>query len=352
MFDELLKFLGKLDGQQVSVNLECQADADGYLDKECPNDPCRFGFKVHEQDWSDIVRDEEVFCPSCGHAAPAQDWLTTEQVEWAKQAAFNQLTDGFDQAMRQDANDWNRRQRPNQLVSITMQVAGTPEPVQLPLTATEPMRLKISCEKCNCRYSVIGSAYFCPSCGHNAADHMFSQSLDKIRASLDVVPTLKVAIPDRDAAEHAARSLIEGGLQSAVTAFQRFAEALFTANPAAPKARRNAFQNLEEGSRLWHQAYGTTYEQHLGADDLTELGRYFQQRHLLAHKDGLVDADYVVKSGDASYREGQRLVIQAAAVRCCVDLVEKLGNMLRADAQTAAAQAKTAPEGGPGVSGG
>jgi hypothetical protein len=38
-------------------------------------------------------------------------------------------------------------------------------------------------------------------------------------------------------------------------------------------------------------------------------------------------------TGDTSYREGQRLVIQDAGVRECIDLVEKLGGALRADRQ-------------------
>jgi hypothetical protein len=46
---------------------------------------------------------------------------------------------------------------------------------------------------------------------------------------------------------------------------------------------------------------------------------------LLAHREGLVDADYIAKSGDQNYRDGQRLVIREAPVRECLALVEKLG---------------------------
>ena len=333
MFDDLLRMLGNLDGQKLTVKVECHADADGYLDKECPNPACQFVFKVHEEDWCNIVRDEEVFCTSCGHAAPADDWFTTEQVEWAKQAAFNQVSKQFGQAMRSDAESFNRRQSRNSFISIKMTVKDRPEPVQLPLAATEPMQLKITCSNCECRYSVIGSAYFCPSCGHNEAEQMFNQSLDKIRGALNLAPQIRSLTPDRDIAENTVRQLVENGLQSAVTAFQRFAEALFAEHPSPPKARRNAFQNLDEGSRLWAEAFGKRYDEHLSSTELATLGRYFQQRHLMAHRDGLIDAEYVSKSGDTSYREGQRLVIQDAGVRECVDLVEKLGGGLRADRQ-------------------
>lgn len=333
MFDDVSRMLRNLDGQQLSVKIECHADADGYLDKECPNPACLFGFKIHEEDWRNIVRDEEVFCPSCGHSDPAKDWFTTEQAEWAKKAAFNQVAKQFGQALRRGAENFNRRQRPNSFISIKMTVKNRPEPVQLPLSATEPMQLKITCTACQCRYSVIGSAYFCPSCGQNAAEQVFTQSLDKIRSALDLGPLLRATIPDRDTAENTVRQLTEDGLQRAVTAFQRFAEALFADHPSPPKARRNAFQNLEEGSRLWAEAFGQRYDHHLTTAELMTLGRYFQQRHLMAHRDGLVDAEYVAKSGDTTYREGQRLVIHADDVRTCVGLVEKLGNAMRADRQ-------------------
>lgn len=331
MFDDLIRTLRNLDGQKINLPVEC--DEDGYLDRECPNTACEFGFKIHAEDWRAIVRDEEVFCPSCGHAAPAQSWFTKAHVEAARKAAMSHLKGQINQAMRRDAERWNRRQSPNAFISITMQVKGHTKPMLLPLAAAEPMRLKIACTKCHCRYSVIGSAYFCPSCGHNAADQVFSQSLDKIRASLDLAPLLRATITDRDTAENTIRQLTEDGLQRAVTAFQRFAEALFAEHPSSLKARRNAFQNLDEGSRLWAEAFQHSYDQHLTTLELATLKRYFQQRHLMAHRDGLVDAEYVTKSGDGTYRAGQRLVIQADEVRECVGLIEKLGNAMRLDRQ-------------------
>ena len=96
--------------------------------------------------------------------------------------------------------------------------------------------------------------------------------------------------------------------------------------------RRNAFQNLDEGSKLWQSACGKTYDAHLSAAELDLLKRLFQQRHLLAHREGLVDTDYITKTGDQNYREGQRLVVKEAAVRECVALVEKLAQGLAADA--------------------
>jgi len=195
------------------------------------------------------------------------------------------------------------------------------------------VRLKISCPVCDCRYAVVGAAFFCPACGHNAAEQVFTQSLTGIRAALAAIPMVRSSISDRDIAETTVRLLIESGLQNAVTAFQRYAEALYEKLPSQPPARRNAFQNLGEGSTLWQAMTGKGYQDYLTPLELEGLERYFQQRHLLAHRQGIIDAPYIAKSGDKNYTVGQRLIMRERAVLECIDIVEKLavGLALTAD---------------------
>lgn len=65
MFEHLQRQLRTLsETTEISVPLE--ADSEGFLDKECPSETCLFQFKILEEDWQNIVRDEEVFAP---HAA-------------------------------------------------------------------------------------------------------------------------------------------------------------------------------------------------------------------------------------------------------------------------------------------
>jgi hypothetical protein len=331
MFKETIRALRQLEGQtQVSVPIE--DDEEGYFDRECPSEECLFQFKIFGEDWKEKVRDEEVFCPNCGHTAASGSWWTQEQIAHAREAALAQVKASISGALRRDANEWNRRQKRNSFLSITMKVDSRPQHVPLPPAAAEPMRLKITCPACTCRYAVIGTAYFCPACGHNAADQQFAQSVTGIRQSLDAADAVRVAITDRDTAESTVRLIIENGLQNAVTAFQRCAEAIFSSLPTAPKARRNAFQNLTEGDQFWRAATGKGYADHLTPDELAALLRIFQQRHLLAHTQGIVDQEYVSKSGDTRYKPGQRIVIRPEAVREATTLIEKLIVGLQADA--------------------
>ena len=152
-------------------------------------------------------------------------------------------------AIREDAAASNRRQPRNAFIKMTMKAEGKPVHVPLP-RAAECMRLKITCAACSCRYAVIGAAFFCPSCGHSAVDQAFSGTLDAVRASIAALPGIRAAMPDRDAAENTSRLLLEGGLQNAVTAFQRFAEVTFEARGTGIIPRRGLTGGIRRDHRM------------------------------------------------------------------------------------------------------
>jgi hypothetical protein len=222
MFKETIRTLHQLEGQtQISVPIS--GDEEDYFDRECPSEECLFQFKIFGEDWKEKVRDEEVFCPNCGHTADSDKWWTQEQIEHAREAALAQIKASISGALRRGATQWNRRQPRNSFISMTMKVDNRPQHIPLPPAAAEPMRLKVACPACACRYAVIGAAYFCPACGHNAADQQFAQTISGIRQSLDALDAVRAAIPDRDTAESTARLIVENGLQNAVTDCQLFA---------------------------------------------------------------------------------------------------------------------------------
>jgi uncharacterized Zn finger protein (UPF0148 family) len=322
MLDELMREIGRNRTQRVSVSV--QIDDDGYYDRECPSPECRFQFKVLFEDWKEKVRDEEAFCPFCGHAAAGTEWNTEEQLDHLKAVAVAHMQRQIGGALRGDAERWNQRQPKSAFVSMTMSVSSRPVQVPVPPETTEPMRLRVTCSACGCRFAGLGAAFFCPACGHTAVEEMFTQALSGIKKTLGSLPLIRTAIGDADTAEATVRLVIENGLQNVVTAFQRYAEALYARFQGLPAPRRNAFQNLNEGSILWKSATGKDYAAFLEPSELLILKRYFQQRHLLAHQQGLVDQDYVDRTRDTSYRVGQHLVVKESGVKDCIKLIEKL----------------------------
>lgn len=325
-----------------SIEVSIPTDEDGYLDRECPNEICGAAFKVLSADWKDNVRDEEVFCPVCGHTATSDYWMTQDQIKHCESQLMAKVMPMIDGEMKRMARDFNRSMPKGGLISMSMTYKPSRPVAIVPLEAAELMRQRYVCESCGCRYAAIGAAFFCPSCGHNSARAALVETLATVRRLPQVRAALEAGL-DRDAAVNAYRLILEENMGKLVAAFQRFAEATFEALPNTNdfSPRRNLFQNLPQSSDLWEQAIGVRYEAMLTRKEWSELQRCFQQRHILAHKDGIVDEDYLRKTGDRQYQSGQRLVIKEADVMRFTDLVEKTTTALRDACADAAENERT-----------
>jgi hypothetical protein len=332
MFDKLLREMKKLE-RGVKVPIQIPLDEKGYMDRQCPSGECEADFKVLFEDWRDKVSNEVVYCPICRFEAQSIEWNTEAQREHIRRTATAHLKKVVNQAMKEDARDFNARQPRGGLISMSMSVKPSHSPILIPPQVAEEMRQDFVCESCGCRYSSVGAAFFCPACGHNSAQTTFTTAIQTVRGSVENLPRIRKAVEepaDKDAAENTARQILENGLVKLVASFQRFADAIFHLLPNASgfKVRKNLFQHLGDSTALWRAATGKGYEDLLAASEMAALTLFFQQRHLLAHREGIVDQDYIDKSGDRSYTAGQKLVIKESAVSQLADLVKKLGESL------------------------
>ncbi len=298
------------------INLPIELDDDGYLDRQCPWSECGRAFKVMNDDWEAKVSVGCAYCPFCGHESEPSDFSTPEREEYFREAALAFMNQQLVRMLGDVARDFNRSMPKRGPISMRMDVSSPSVSVPLQPAAQDTMTMRVACERCECRFAVIGAGFFCPTCRYNSAGHTLEQAVAAARRALSVLPTVMDSISDADARDQVARHLIEAQIGNLVTAFQRFAEVELPRLPASEKPpRRNAFQNITEGDRLWSAAGGTSYSAILDAAELGGLERLFQQRHLLAHREGIVDDEYLRKSNDKSYSIGQRLVIREVAVR-------------------------------------
>lgn len=333
MFDNLLRELKKFEQSGNNILISIPIDDDGYLDRRCPSEACQADFKVLLEDWKHKVSDAQVFCPVCREESKATEWNTPEQKEYITQVGLNHIHSVIGGALSRDTADFNRRQRTGFITMSMSYKPGAPTLV-VPINAAEVLRQKFTCDQCQCRYSSLGAAFFCPACGHNSAESTFAQAIETVQKSLAALPAIREAVQvasDAYAAKNTGREILENSVGRLVGAFQRIVEAFFdrTSAAATTRRRKNVFQNLTEGSALWRTATGKGYEDLITPAEMNDLLRLFQQRHLLAHCEGLVDQDYIIKSGDTTYAVGQRLVIQEEAVSCLAELVARLAEELR-----------------------
>ncbi len=328
MLDQLIKELDKLNNVSIDIPL----DDDGYYDRECPATVCQATFKVLFEDWKNKVRDEEVFCPRCRKAAPATQWHTQEQVKYIESAAIAKIQGVIGNALQRDVQNFNRRQPKGGFVQISLSYKPDARPIVIPVEAAELMQQKYTCELCDCRYASIGSAFFCPACGHNSVETAFEETVQNICKTLAALPHIRETLTkelNKDEAENTCRQTLEMNMNKLVGSFEHLAKSLYETLPTARKLLRpNVFQNVEDGSKLWKQAIGKGYEDLVSVKDLQDLKRLFEQRHVLTHADGKVDERYIRRSGDHTYVVGQRLVVKEAEVLLLAEIVLKLGKQL------------------------
>lgn len=332
MFESLLRRIRQLE-KGVTIRVPISPDAEGFIERECP--ACEFQFKVMDDDWATLFRDDGVFCPLCGHEAEAQSWFTKQQIEHGKREAYKFAEGAIQEGLRESAAAFNRRQPKTGFVRLSMAVRGAPVGPMIPAPAGQPLEQRIQCRECKARFAVIGGAFFCPCCGYNSALETFETSLRTIRAKLGSVAEIRKLYVNeglRDNGELIARNLVESSLGDCVSAHQALATKLYEGLPCVKPPARNVFQRLDDGDQLWRSAVGAGYADWLGDGELAFLRLMFQRRHLLEHTQGIVDDDYLRRSGDKTYKLGQRIVIRESEVLRILEGIERLGVEMRAAA--------------------
>jgi hypothetical protein len=332
MFDEFTRELRQLS-RPTTFSVPILPDEKGYIDRECPMTECRYVFKVKSEDWEAHSKTGPAWCPRCGHNAPADNWHTSAQLEHAKCAALRHVEGRIGSALQRDAIGFNSRQPRGGFFRMSMSYRGpTGLAMMLSAAAREALEQEVQCEQCGIRFAILGCAFFCPCCGHNSVERDFDAALRRITASMGALDAIRRSVAeatDPDAAETTCRALVESSLSDCVGAFQALCDGLYARLPSASPPPRNAFQRLNDGSDLWREAVGVSYSDLLEADELKRLHVCFQRRHLFAHTGGFVDEDYVSKSGDPTYRIGQRIVVTAANITDAVSVIGKLADGLR-----------------------
>ena len=315
----------------VKIPITFNSDEKGYFDRECPNDNCLYTFKIHMEDWKEKVSDEEVHCPMCGYVAESDKWWTQKQLKdmenIAQQWALSYIQGELDKSFRK----LEHSTRGNKFVKITYKPDRKITFINNPLGQMEEWEQEKQCPKCQTRYSVIGTAYFCPCCGYNGIEDAFIDSLNSIVKMIEALPDMEPFIAQsqgKDVANTMCRNMLEGSLGDVVSAFQKFAELRFKAISLKP-VKVNDFQIVEKGSRLFSEETGNGYDRWLTTDEISEMNLMFQRRHIIEHNAGIVDNQYISKSGDTAYSEGQRLVIHEADILRLIKIITKLGKGLK-----------------------
>jgi uncharacterized Zn finger protein (UPF0148 family) len=284
------------------------------------------------EDWESKVSDGQVYCPMCGYTAPADQWLTHEHNKAIEEIALSHTEEFISNMLDEMFREFEGNMRGNKYVQIEYKPGQRTTFLNNPIGQRPEWELEITCEKCQTRYSVIGSAYFCPCCGHNAIERVFNESLDRVQTMIDSIADIYNMLETSqgiDKAESMCRSIIEGTLGDIVSAFQKYAEDIYKRLMPTQKVRVNDFQIIDKGSKLFSEAIGKGYDSWLTDEEINDMNILFQQRHLIEHNNGLIDERYIQNSNDSSYKIGQRVIVGNSDALRLLGHVRKLSSGLR-----------------------
>jgi hypothetical protein len=303
-----------LDRVPAEQTIDLQPDEDGFLGRECPPEGCEKYFKITPGTGLSGV--DTCVCPYCGFKEHYSHFHTKAQIDHASSVIEQQVMGALLKDLR--GLEFEHKPRGAFGIGLSMRVDGTVPPIRG--YSEQELETEVVCGGCTLRFAIYGVFGFCPDCG-------VSNSLDILASNFALVGKM-VDLSAGIAEPGLAAKLLESALGNVVSAFDGWGRALCAAHrgkaidPARAAATR--FQNLSGAAANVNLAFGFDLRSTLDGRAFEQAERLFQKRHLLAHKMGVVDADYISRTGDDSVPIGSKVKFAPADVTNAADSLHLL----------------------------
>jgi hypothetical protein len=199
-----------------------------------------------------------------------------------------------------------------------MKVTGQPTAIRR--YRESKLETEVVCERCTLRYTIYGVFGFCPDCAVHNSLQILNKNLELVQKLLAVAEAQESQV---------AQHLIENALEDCVSAFDGFGREtcrVFATKAAKPeKAAEIRFQNIAAARDRVREQFSVDFAATAAPADWKHILRAFQKRHLLAHKMGVVDEDYLSATADSPSLLGRKVSIPAPEVRELVVHLQCLG---------------------------
>lgn len=306
------------DPNTISISVSLKADKDGYVGRECPD--CYKYFKVTP---GTGLKGSGLpcTCPYCGRKGPSNDFLTKDQTEYLKSAMMQHIEGDLNNMFKKLEFDTG----PVGLLGIGMSLKvdhwSAPP---LHLYGEKDLETYVECPSCSLKYAVYGVFAYCPDCGQHNSLQILTRNLDVVLKELDIAASSEADV---------CGTLVANALEDCVSAFDGFGREICHIHTAdaienASKSDTISFQNLSGARTTVKSVFGFDFAATCTTEDWDAAVRDFQKRHVLSHKSGVVDEEYVRKSGDTATPIGRKLVIEPAEVRELTRILMTLGTGL------------------------
>jgi uncharacterized Zn finger protein (UPF0148 family) len=324
-------------GQGFEASVSIPADEEGFFGRQCPE--CQRFFKMRVDEWGALPDDAIVTCPYCGRRPEDVNDFMTAQQNQRVQSAAEALAEQYVHQALQDAFSGlgTRRLRPGES-GIEIRVSHDPPPPvrSLATYVEEQVRRTITCDRCETVYAVYGATAFCPVCGPRGAADTVTEAIERGRRSLGLEDALPDDLREQARADGVFDKAAADAVKEVVTLFEVFARDQFAARvpghqEIVQQHGRGVFQRLDDVDALFAEHAGTSISAHVPEAVWLQLQVVFQQRHLLVHRQGTVDEQYIQRVPHAREQVGQRLVLSRRDADKALDALEAVVQAVAAD---------------------
>lgn len=285
---------------------------EGYIGRECPK--CKKYFKI-------LPRRElegDLYCPYCGYKGDARTFPTLDQVKYAASHVIREATDNLAKELQKLAFDSSNSS------GFGLSVKFEPgEPYPIHSYKEEDLETYSQCSNCRLRYAVYGIFGFCPDCGQHNSLQILQSNLNLVQKMMDLAKSAEKDISEK---------IIEDALEDCISTFDGFGRELCkihqTQSKFPEKINKISFQSLEGAKEGIKSQFKFDIDVGIDNDEWRIANISFQKRHLLAHKMGIIDEEYVKRSGDTTAIIGRKIVITSEDVVRLIPIIEKLAGFL------------------------
>jgi len=291
-----------------------QSDEQGMWGRNCPL--CKKYFRTNHVDGVNDI----TFCPYCSHKATSLAFISKEQGTYI--VAF------YDARMRALIGKTN----------TSLNIAEITDETPAWHYSEEKQQFHFVCDTkdCHAETDILGEYGYCPRCGRTNARRLFSERMNKMLTRLE--ETRKTVSDPKERG-----TIWEDMTKACVSEFEAFAKHLRTKLmrfPMTAKRRKRLeaelnFQRPLQADELLTQWFDisvlewpgntTTPKRSVPKSDLPFIKQMVQKRHILIHNGGVVDQEYLDKSGDTQVRLSERIRVCSKDAKRFIECVQSMG---------------------------
>lgn len=281
------------------------SDKEGFFGRSCPS--CNEYFRTD-------ACPEICHCPYCGHSDNIINFTTKNQKEY-----INSFLKSFVKMLETDEDIE---------IDLDQIINDLPNNKSSFVYSEERQQKRVTCKSCGVNYDILGELGFCPHCRKRNSLEVFFDKLTSLEARVN---NPIYDITEREKRENEWTEVLKTCI-SDFEAFARDIQLQLLEIPAIPQRKKEltnvSFQNVVKANETIVLLFGIDFFSGLADVDKDFINKFFHRRHLFTHNAGIVDEEYLQKTGDKSVRLREKIRLRSKEVRRLISLVKTIGQTL------------------------